>query len=111
MEKIPKEIPDTSIEDLRHEAHAFIQMFAGDDTPLAKFIYERGTANVDDCVEIYSLCNAKGLGTVHFFGEQTMEKEQTLVDILSEYLDKRGHEYLHERIQLAKQFDELIRNK
>ena len=109
MEKIPKQIKDTSVEDFRRDAHGFIESVAFFETPLLQFIYQRGTANPDDAVEIFSLINRYGLGTVHIFKDRPSEQEHELVKILTTFLEKRGHENLNERIKLGTQFDTLIR--
>ncbi len=106
-----EKIPDTLVEDVRHEAHAFIQMFGGDETPLAKFIYERGTNNPEDALAVFALSNVKGLGTVDFFRDRSPEQEQTLVDILREYLEIQGQQNVQEKVRLASKFDSLIRSE
>lgn len=106
-----EKIPNTAAEQLRHEAHAYLQMFQGDATPLAKCMYDRGMADPEDAVRIYTLCKKHGLGVSHFFDDRSPERDQMLVDTLEQYLAKTEPADLEEQTELAQKFGELIKNK
>ncbi len=105
MEKVPNREPLRVAE----EAHAYIQIFQGDTSPLPKYIYDRGMADSEDALRIYNLCAEKNLGISHFFADRSPEKEQELINILERYLAKKDSND-QEQAELTQEFGELIKS-